>query len=92
MATADAFSLYGTDRTDHQLVADHLSAEYRVQTQGRGRTVWEWKMRPGGADNHLLDCFVGCAVGASMLNIALPGMIETRRERKKVSWSEYANL
>ena len=40
-----AFSLYGTDRTDHQLVADHLSAEYRVQTQGRGRTVWEWKMR-----------------------------------------------
>ena len=67
------FSLYGNDRTDHQLVADHLSAEYRVQTQGRGRTVWEWKVRPGASDNHLLDCFVGCAVGASMLGCTLPG-------------------
>ena len=45
MGDRGCFSLYGTDRTDHQLVADHLSAEYRVQTQGRGRTVWEWKMR-----------------------------------------------
>jgi hypothetical protein len=86
-----AFSLYGTERTDHQLVADHLSAETRTQTQGRGRTLYEWKQRPG-AENHLLDAFVGCAVGASMLGCSLPGMTETKRERRKVDWRAYANL
>jgi phage terminase large subunit GpA-like protein len=81
------FSLYGTDRTDHQLVADHLSSEYRIQTQGRGRTVWEWKPRPGGPDNHLLDCFVGCAVGASMLGCTLAGSVSapTKKEPMKLS-------
>ena len=57
MGDRGCFSLYGTERTDHQLVADHLAAEYRIQTQGRGRTVYEWKPRPGASDNHLLDCF-----------------------------------
>jgi hypothetical protein len=93
MGDRGCFSLYGTDRTDHQLVADHLSAEYRVQTQGRGRTVYEWKMRPGAGDNHFLDCAVGCCVGASMLGCSLPGMTEAQRARRqKHTWSEYANL
>jgi hypothetical protein len=59
-------------------VADHLSAETRTQTQGRGRTLYEWKPRPG-TENHLLDCFVSTAVGASMLGCALPGMTEAKR-------------
>jgi hypothetical protein len=36
-----------------------------------GRTVDEWKLRPERADNHLLDCLVGAAVGASMQGISL---------------------
>jgi hypothetical protein len=84
-----AFSLYGTDRTDHQLVADHLAAEYRIQTQGRGRTVYEWKPRPGASDNHLLDCFVGCAVAASMLGCSLPGSTSAPRPRVRRPISEW---
>lgn len=46
---------------DHRLFADHLTAEFRVRTEGRGRTVDEWKIRAPGRDNHWLDCMVGCA-------------------------------
>jgi hypothetical protein len=35
--------------------------------------VDEWRLRPEGNDNHWLDGVVGCAVGASMQGIALPG-------------------
>jgi hypothetical protein len=92
MGGRGCYSLYGTQHANHQLLGDHLSAEFRVETQGRGRTVWEWKVRPGKPDNHFLDCAIGCCVGASMLGCTLPGMTETRRERKKVDWSAYANL
>ncbi len=33
---------------DHRLFGEHLSAEYRVRTEGRGQTVDEWRPRPGG--------------------------------------------
>ena len=42
-------SLFGGD---HRLFGEHLCAEYRVRTEGRGRTVDEWRPRPGGGDNH----------------------------------------
>jgi hypothetical protein len=50
----------------HRLLAEHLAAEYRVRTEGRGRTVDEWKIRPEQSDNHWLDCLVGCAVAAAI--------------------------
>ena len=65
-------SLYGKTPGNHQLLAEHLTSEYRVKTQGRGRTVDEWKLKPQHSDNHWLDCVVGCAVCASMLGSALP--------------------
>ena len=43
-----------------------------MRTQGRGRTVDEWKLKPERADNHWLDCVAGCAVCGSMLGAALP--------------------
>jgi hypothetical protein len=52
--------------------AEHLTAEYRVKTQGRGRTVDEWKQRPERGDNHWFDCLVGCAAGASIQGAVLP--------------------
>ncbi|MCG3127088.1 MAG: hypothetical protein CHACPFDD_01946 [Phycisphaerae bacterium] len=55
----------------HRLLAGHPTSEYRVKTEGRGRTVDEWKLRVDGLDNHWLDCLVGCAVAASMQGATL---------------------
>ena len=65
-------SLYGRIPGIHQLFAEHLTAEYRVKTLGRGRWVDEWKLKPDRSDNHWLDCTAGCAVCASMLGATLP--------------------
>jgi phage terminase large subunit GpA-like protein len=89
MGDRGCMSLFGDSPDMHRLLAEHLTAEYRVKTEGRGRTVDEWKLRPERADNHWLDGLVGCAVGASMQGCALPGAegaAGTRRER--VSFSE----
>lgn len=72
MGDKSCLSFYGRHPQIHQLVAEHLTAEYRVKTTGRGRTVDEWKLRPECSDNHWLDCFAGCAVCASMLGATLP--------------------
>ena len=65
-------TLYGSRPYEHELYAEHMTAEFRVRTQGRGRTVDEWKLRPDRSDNHWLDCTVGCAVLASSMGCALP--------------------
>ena len=73
MGDRGCLSLFGDKSDSHRLFAEHVTAEYRVKTQGRGRTVDEWKMRPSVVDNHWFDCLVGCAVGASMQGVVLPG-------------------
>ena len=73
MGDRGCLSLFGDNPTLHRLIAEHITAEYRVKTEGRGRTVDEWKMRPSAVDNHWLDCLVGCAVGASIMGAILPG-------------------
>jgi hypothetical protein len=70
----EAFRLYGKDSSEHQMIASHLSAEYRVRTSGRGREVDEWKLPPNQSENHLLDCLVGCCVAASMLGASPEGI------------------
>jgi hypothetical protein len=74
----------------HRLLADHLTAEYRVKTIGRGRTVDEWKQRPERPDNHWFDCLVGCAVGASIQGAALLHMGAARSKTRRHSLAEYA--
>lgn len=66
-------SLFGHKPEEHRLLAEHLTAEYRVRTEGRGRTVDEWKIKVEGNDNHWLDCLVGAAVAASMHGAVLFG-------------------
>jgi hypothetical protein len=73
MGDPGCLSLYGRDPERHRLISEHLTAEYRVRTSGRGREVDEWKLRPSGGDNHWLDGVVGCAVGAAMLGAVLAG-------------------
>jgi phage terminase large subunit GpA-like protein len=81
-------SLFG-DRSDaHRLFAEHLTAEYRIKTEGRGRTVDEWKLRPERSDNHWLDGLVGCAVGASLEGVTLEnaGSFVSQPKRERVSF------
>jgi len=81
-------SLFGTNPDAHRLFAEHLTAEYRVKTEGRGRTVDEWKIRPEQPDNHWLDGVVGCAVAASMQGCILFGTDERdRKPRERVRLS-----
>ena len=69
-------------------VAEHLTGEYRVKTQGRGRTVDEWKLRVDGLDNHWLDSLVGVAGAASMQGAVLFGTESKPATRPRVRLSE----
>lgn len=73
---------------DHRLLAEHLTAEYRVKTEGRGRTVDEWKLRAAGLDNHWLDGLVGAAVAASIQGAVLFGTESKPVQRLRVRLSE----
>jgi len=84
MGDKGCLSIFGTKPERHRLFAEHLTAEYRVKTEGRERTVDEWKQRPDRPDNHWFDCLVGCAVAASMQGIAQPGIPAGEVKRKRV--------
>jgi hypothetical protein len=83
-------TLFGNKPEFHRTFSEHLTAEFFVKTQGRGRTVDEWKMRPEASDNHWFDCLTGCAVGASILGATLPeiGQVGSRRKREQICLSE----
>lgn len=90
---AGSITLHKASYFDHRLVADHLcNAEYPTKTEGRGRTVIEWALKPERPDNELLDCLVGCAAGASLEGISLEQLANLHkqpqvvRNRKKVSY------
>jgi len=73
MGDPECLSLFGSKSEPHRMLSEHLTSEYRVRTEGRGRTVDEWKVRVDGLDNHWLDCLVGSAVAASMQGAVLFG-------------------
>ena len=92
MGDKGCLSLYGRKPLIHQMLAEHLTSEYRVKTEGRGRKVDEWKLRPEASDNHWLDCMVGSAVAASMLGATLPGIGDSGkpvRSRKRIDLGSY---
>lgn len=67
---------------NHDLLIDHLTAEYPVRTEARGRVVDEWKK--AGRENHWLDCLVGSAVAASIAGLQPVASETAVRRRKKV--------
>jgi phage terminase large subunit GpA-like protein len=81
-----ALVLFGDTPERHRMLADHITAEFPVRVVGRGRSIDEWKARPG-RDNHLLDCVVGAAVAASMAGAVLD-TDRPRPPRKVVRFSE----
>jgi len=94
MGDRGGLTLFGSRSDQHRLFIEHLLAEYRVKTEGRGRAVDEWKQRPERGDNHWWDGLVGCAVAGSMLGAALPGMLATPAKRRTVThtMAEWAAL
>ncbi len=87
MGDPGCLSLFGRKAARHRLLAEHLTSEYCIQTEGRGRTVDEWKVRANGGDNHWLDCLVGAAVAASIEGAVLFGT-QVERKRRTVSFAE----
>lgn len=82
-------TLYGHKGEDHRMLAEHLTSEQRILTEGRGRKVEEWKLKRPGLDNHLLDGAVGCAVAGSILGAALENQDQPgTRKRRRVSLAE----
>ena len=93
MGDPGCLSLFGRDAREHRLFAEHLTAEYPVRTEGRGRTVDEWKLTTRGLDTHWLDCGVGAGVAASIQGASLFGAGgPRRRERRKISMSELQRM
>ena len=89
MGDKGCLSLFGDTADQHRLLAEHLTSEYRVKTEGRGRTVDEWKVRPERGDNHWFDCLVGCAVAASIQGAVLFGTDgQAPAKRERVSFAE----
>jgi len=90
MGDPGCVSLFGRDPKGHRMLADHLTAEFPVRTEGRGRTLQEWRLRQPGLDNHWLDCAVGAAVAASMCGASLLGGPSpgTGRKRQRIKLSE----
>ena len=79
-----SLSLFAARASRHQMLADHVTSEYRTQTSGRGRTVDEWRLPPHKPDNHLLDCLSGCCVAASVVGCSLAGVKTQSREDQAV--------
>ena len=73
MGDPSCLSLFGHDAKTHQMLAEHLTAEFRIKTMARDRTVDEWKLRVTRPDNHWFDCLVGAAVAASIQGAVLFG-------------------
>ena len=91
MGDPGCLSLFGHDSKRHQLLSEHLVAEYRVKTVANGRTVDEWKSRANNPDNHWLDCLVGAAVGASICGAELSAL-QTGERTKPLTRVSFAEL
>jgi len=96
MGDAGCLSIFGRKAVQHRLFADHLTVEYRVRTEGRGRTVDEWKLPVHKPDNHWFDCVVGCAAAASMRGVSLGAIaaapVVPARQRRRLKLSEFQRM
>lgn len=72
IGSADSLALFGLDPREHEVFARHLLAETPIKVEARGRVVYEWKQLPG-TQNHYFDAVVGCAAGAIIAGITIPG-------------------
>jgi hypothetical protein len=69
---------------DHDMLIEHLTSEYPVRTEARGRVVDEWKL-DNRRENHWWDCLVGSAVAASIAGVQPVATEAGGRQRRKVT-------
>jgi hypothetical protein len=67
----------------HDLLIQHLTSEFPVRTEARGRVVDEWKS--AGRENHWFDCLVGSAVAASITGLQPTATEAGTRARRKIA-------
>ena len=68
---------------NHDMLIEHLVAEFPVRVEARGRSVDEWKSV--ARENHFWDCLVGAAVAASITGLEPAASEGGFRKRKKVN-------
>jgi len=88
---AGCLSLWGLSQERHKCIAEHLTSETPVPTEGRGRKLTEWLPPVAGRDNHWLDCLTGCMAAGSMLGVKLLGRVISpkRSKPRKVKKAKY---
>ena len=60
-------------KTQHDHLADHLTAEFRTIRHGRRRAD-VWALKPRTTENHWLDVIVGCHVAGSICGAEIAGL------------------
>lgn len=70
-------------KNGHRMLAEHLRAETRYKTEGRGRLVDEWKLVNKNQDNHWLDVFAGCYVAASMMGATMKTLLGNQKKKRR---------
>ena len=79
---AGSLTLWGRDRDVHESFASQMVSEYSVVTEGRGRIVDEWSLRPKCTENHWWDGVVGNCVAAAVEGSILPGTGAPAKKRR----------
>lgn len=92
MSDPGCLSLFGRNADRYRPPAEHQTSEYRIKSEGRGRTVEEWKLRVDGLDNHGADCLVGAAVAESIQGAILFATDAKPVERPRVRNSEFQGV
>jgi hypothetical protein len=87
MGDPEAITLHAGE---HDMLVEHLTSEYPVRTEARGRVVDEWKL-DNRRENHWWDCLVGSAVAASISGVHPVATEAGGRQRKKVTIPTNAN-
>lgn len=79
-----SLGLFKGDHAKHRMFAEQITGEYpeTLFSEKTQRRVAVWKALPN-RDNHLLDCLVGCGVGASLLGVQAVGHVVKQPARKK---------
>ena len=82
------YYLHGDHSGAHELMSHHLCSERRIRVTAVGRSVDEWRIKPG-QDNDLLDTTVGVHVAASIRGIRLSDLpSQENRGAGPVSFAE----
>jgi hypothetical protein len=75
-------SLWGEKLGYHRLIAEHMTNESHAVTEGHGRRVVEWSLKPAKPDQHWFDCLVYCAAAANEQGITLMSEPEKKVRRR----------